>query len=175
MQRFLILWFTQVLAVLYLVSCEGGQEVVQRTASEQYPAAAECVFPQHPLRALEASEAVFVGLVLDVGEVAVSGPEDSVFGITVQMLQSWKGPTADTVTMLGSASSTDYEFEVGTTYLIYARYVRPELKYLSTAYCMPTRPIEEAEDHILALGRPRWPEHCFAIRVVRGRRVCYRR
>jgi hypothetical protein len=139
-------------------------------------AAGQCEFPQQPLRAFEASEAVFVGVVLDVSDVSAVGWNGRpTVAITVRMLQSWKGPIADTLTMLGWETTNDYQFEVGRTYLVYARYVRPELEYLHSSSCTPTRPIQEAEDRILALGRPHWPEHCIAVRIVRGERVCERR
>jgi hypothetical protein len=139
-------------------------------------AASQCYSPQDPLRALEAADAVFVGLVLELPEVFVTPLGDTFpTRIRLHMVASWKGPTADTLTMLGLVASDAYSFKLGKTYLVYAKYVGPELEYLSSPNCTPTRPYEEARDHLLALGRPLWPEDCVATRIVEGEVVCQRR
>jgi hypothetical protein len=85
----------------------------------------QCQSSQVPLRAQKAAEAVFVGEVLGFSEASITRQGDTIPArIHVRMLQSLKGPTADTLAMLRPDADA-YPFELGKTYLIFARYVGP--------------------------------------------------
>lgn len=99
--------------------------------------------PAH--RAFARSDAVFEGRVVDVEY----GPEGD-RRATLDVVQQWKGVDHERVVVTTSERMRcGIPFAVGTSWLVYARRIGDEL---TTGSCWRTRPVEEAQEDLAALG-----------------------
>ncbi len=76
---------------------------------------AACAEPSPPLQALDESDVVFLGQVVDSRELT-SEMREVVFNVS----SAWKGVTTETVAVESFIGGYEYKFKRGTDYLIYA-------------------------------------------------------
>ena len=115
--------------------------------------ACSCVPPPPPAEALEASSAVFAGIVLDVEDHSIIEPTAVTFGdrvVTFRVLRYWKGVDSRIVqvTTSGSGASCGYPFQEGRNYLVYAHGESD----LVVSLCSRTRRLKDAREDLDALG-----------------------
>jgi hypothetical protein len=120
-------------------------------------ASASCVPPEPPLQNLQHSDAVFSGQVVSIGS---SNILNELFGwgypVTFNVLESWKGVTQTTVVLEGqSRTSTEFPFQQGQRYLVYAYHEGNNgAGSLTTNGCKGTKLLHDAHDDVLELGPP---------------------
>jgi hypothetical protein len=110
-------------------------------------ASADCRPNPPPATALSEAAAVFVGRVVSAGR------NGEWFTFEFEADFAWKGVAQRRVTVLSEepGCARGYHFEVGTTYLVYAR-ARPA--GLVAEDCSRTEPLERAGPDLAELGRP---------------------
>lgn len=122
-------------------------------AVQQSTPACSCVPPPPPDEALEASSAVFAGIVLDVEDHSIIGDNSISFRnltVTILVTRHWKGVYTPTVqvTTESTGAGCGYPFQEGSSYLVYANG-----KDLFVTSCSRTRPLRNARDDLDVLGR----------------------
>jgi hypothetical protein len=113
--------------------------------------ACSCAPPPPPKEALEAAGAVFTGKVKSVKAAGEFQLE-----VTFEVDRSWKWVEKGTVTLYtgNDGAICGYGFEVGKSYLVYARFIeRDAEKVLSTNICTRTAAVGDAKDDLAALGK----------------------
>lgn len=101
----------------------------------------------------EVAAAVFEGQVTSVApRPEVRGSSGKITEATLKVVQAWKGIQTQQTTVLtpASASECGMSFEVGKSYLIYAKAL--EGSNLGVTTCSRTRKISEAQGDIRAMG-----------------------
>lgn len=101
----------------------------------------------------EGAAAVFEGQVtLVVTRPEVSGSSAKITEATLKVVQAWKGVKTQKTTLLtpASASECGFPFEVGKSYLIYAKAL--EGSNLGVTTCSRSREISDAQSDIRAMG-----------------------
>ncbi|MBD3162405.1 MAG: hypothetical protein GF346_08670, partial [Candidatus Eisenbacteria bacterium] len=116
--------------------------------------ACTCVTQPDPLVAMGRADIVFEGTVTgrndpraDNRRVSTGDPIDYAFHVA----ETWKGVLNDTIAVrtARSGASCGYEFEVGGSYLVYAR--KDSLRF-RTGLCTRTKPLERASADLGALS-----------------------
>lgn len=116
--------------------------------------ACSCERPSAPEEAMAAADMVFVGTVVDVGEVVHGDPAlgPSLRRIRLEVSEVFKGPVpaqVDVHTPDGGEAACGYDFEVGRAELVYAsRWDGP----MTASFCSRTAPVQHAAADLEALG-----------------------
>ena len=110
--------------------------------------ACSCVAPPPPKEALAASDAVFTATVLAIDTTQTNRQ------VRVRVESSWKGAKCGEMTIVTGLNDADcgYDFQVGTSYLIYADRNKGNL---TTGICTRTTPTAQASEDLTALGQPK--------------------
>lgn len=108
--------------------------------------ACSCAEPDPPDEALDDSDAVFSGEVVDITE---QSRDENLVAFDVS--ETWDGPEEGTLSVSTHPDSATcgYPFEEGTAYLVYAYGSDDDLH---VSLCSRTTELEDAEDDIAALG-----------------------
>lgn len=111
--------------------------------------ACSCKPPSPPAEAMAERDAVFEARVAEVR----ADPSEGRSAVTLEVLRSWKGVDASslTVTTSGSSASCGFHFEEGERYLVYADAVEGALW---VSLCSRTAPIDSAQKDLAVLGEP---------------------
>jgi len=111
---------------------------------------------------LKAAGAVFVGRITSITDTVVAAtPESRTFQWPIRMVvvrvdSLWKGPEVDSLVIWTGMGGGDcgYQFQVGSSYLIFA--MASDTRRLVTGICSLTQARSTADEHIRALGAPRY-------------------
>jgi hypothetical protein len=97
------------------------------------------------------ADAIFEARVVSVEPLNPAGAGGGPLRVTLDVVQTWRDANAESLEAItpGHAAACGYPFEVGRTYLVYARRVDGALH---VGLCSRTRPIEEAGEDRARLG-----------------------
>lgn len=112
--------------------------------------ACSCKQPPHPLVALQNSDAVFAGKVIDIKIPDNVMSSADPMSVTFAVNQTWKGHTQKTINVSTEVSSAScgYEFQIGETYLVYAN----GQDSLHTSLCSRTTTFANSYEDLRSLG-----------------------
>ncbi|MBD2847835.1 hypothetical protein IDH44_21790 [Paenibacillus sp. IB182496] len=124
--------------------------------------ACSCVAPGTPLEEMEAKDAVFSGTVLGAiveepnradGTISSADPVFATFDVD----KVWKGEIEQQaqVNTVRSSASCGVDFEIGTAYIVYAKFGEDGM--LHASLCSRTAPLTLAGDDLAQLGAGRTP------------------
>ena len=104
-------------------------------------------------RALSSSDAVFSGEVVDLQNIGMFGPRDTV---TLRVSEVWKGTDQRTLEVRtpSQGSACGYAFKEGQEYLVYA-YGKQDLKVDA---CGETKQLSKADEDLALLGNGEQPK-----------------
>ena len=104
-------------------------------------------------RYISSSDAVFSGEVVDLQNIRMFGPSDTV---TLRVSEAWKGTDQGTleVSTPSQGSACGYHFEEGQEYLVYA-YGKQDLKVDA---CGETKQLSKADEDLALLGNGEQPK-----------------
>ena len=116
--------------------------------------ACQCGHRPGPLEALPRSIAVFDGTVIRrspflahvQGSLAVLERNEFL------VHYAWRGPNEDRIVILTGFSNCDYLFDVGTRYVVFARFTHEADIGLESSICLPTDTFRRSEQALSALG-----------------------
>ena len=121
--------------------------------------ACSCVLPpgsqkEIAERALSSSDAVFSGEVVDLQNIGMFGPSDTV---TLRVSEVWKGTDQRTLEVRtpSQGSACGYAFKEGQEYLVYAS-GKQDLK---VSLCSATKPLSKAGADLAVLGNGEKPKN----------------
>jgi hypothetical protein len=117
------------------------------------PAACACSCEPTDLAARsDAAAAVFEGRVRAVAREGSAEVGPSRLRVTLEVVQTWKGADAEeiVVTTMTDSAACGVPFEPGRSYLVFA--ASDGANALSTGLCGGTKPREEADEDVAALG-----------------------
>ena len=103
--------------------------------------ACSCVVPGLPCEAVWRSDVVFSGRVVSLES---SAPGTGAQGVEFAVIETFRGPNVRTI-VVGSGGGCSYSFEIGESYLVYAREMHGTLR---TSMCTRTRPLRDAADDL---------------------------
>lgn len=117
-------------------------------ASADPARACSCAPPPEPQQALASATAVFTGTVLAVDTTQTNRQ------VRLRVEGIWKGAKCGEVTIVTGLNDADcgFDFQVGTSYLIYADRTQGKL---STNICSRTKATAQASEDLTALGQPK--------------------
>ena len=118
--------------------------------------ACTCIAPPPPQEALEASDAVFLGRVVQVRRDASDINEGHLFA-TIEVERTWKGGIGQRVTVQTAPNSAmcGFYFQEGERYIVYAA---EQEGALTTNICTRSKAAQQAEEDLAALGTGEPPE-----------------
>lgn len=122
--------------------------VLAASASAGTAFACSCGPLPPPKESLAASDAVFTATVLEVTATQMNRQ------VRLRVESSWKGARCGEMTIVTGLNDADcgYDFQAGTSYLIYADRAKGSF---TTNICSRTAPAAQAAEDLAALGNPK--------------------
>ncbi len=115
--------------------------------------ACSCIKAPPPRDAADAASVVFEGTVTGMTEEPGGAGGFAYRLFTLDVERTWKGDEAEQLTIrtMNNSAACGREYEIGETYLVYAREIEGRL---SDNLCSRTRRIADASEDLAALGSP---------------------
>lgn len=116
--------------------------------------ACSCNLPSNAIEALHHSDVVFSATVRDIKRTKLKG--ESYNAVWVDVISSWKGVTTTELIVYTTWSSCQFEFDIGSSYLLYGYIDEGQIKIIS---CSRSGELSTRTDDLNLLGAGILPIH----------------